>query len=411
MSITKTASSFSKYQIFIIAILALLQFTVIVDFMVLAPLGAHLMNLLSITPKQFGLVVSAYAFSAGASGLLAAGFADKYDRKKLLLFFYSGFVIGTLLCGIAPSYEFLLFARVITGIFGGVIASVSFAIITDLFELEFRGRVMGFVQMSFAASQVLGIPLGLYFANQFDWHAPFLMIAAPALLIGFVIIKWMKPIDAHLKIKSDKHPFMHLIHTILNPPYSRAFLTTAVLATGGYMLMPFSTAFLVNNVKITEEELPLLFMITGISTIICGPLIGKFSDQFGKLKVFIVGSLITIIMVYFYTNLSPVALWAVILGNTILFIGITSRIISASALMTAVPEPQDRGAFMGVNASIQQISGGIASVISGLIVIQLYENGPLLHYDAVGYIVIGSMVLCAFLMYEINKYLIKKIIP
>ncbi len=168
---------FSGYEIFIIAILSILQFTVILDFMVLSPLGAILLPKLQITTSQFGLVVSAYAFSAGASGILAAGFADKFDRKKLLIFFYVGFLIATVFCAIAPTYRLLLLARILTGIFGGVIGSVSFAIISDLFKFEVRGRVMGFVQMSFAASQILGLPIGLLLANKFGWHSPFWMIA------------------------------------------------------------------------------------------------------------------------------------------------------------------------------------------------------------------------------------------
>jgi predicted MFS family arabinose efflux permease len=405
----KSTSVFSKYQVFIIVILAILQFTIVLDFMVLSPLGAQVMRILAITPSQFALVVSAYAFSAGAAGLLAAGFADKFDRKKLLLFFYSGFVIGTFLCGIAPSFHFLLFARVVTGIFGGVISSVSFAIITDLFKLDVRGRVMGVVQMAFAASQVMGIPIGLYLASKFDWHAPFLMIVVLAILLGIAIIKWMKPVDQHLLIKSDKNAFLHLKHTISNGFYIRGFLATVLLATGGFMLMPFSSAFLVNNVKITEEQLPLVFMITGVFSIITGPIIGRLSDKIGKFEMFVAGSILAMIMVVIYTNLTISPMWMVILINSILFAGISSRMISSSALMTAVPEPQDRGAFMGINSSIQQISGGIASVISGLIVKQERGVGPLENFDIVGYAVVASMIVCAAMLYNIDRHLkIKK---
>src|SRR5277367_6551684 len=129
---------FTRYQVFVIAILSILQFTIILDFMVLSPLGAQLMKELSITPLQFSLVVSAYAFSAGASGLLTAGFADRFDRKKLLLFFYTGFILGTLWCGMAQSFGTLLAARIVTGLFGGVIGSVLLAISTDLFPPQMR---------------------------------------------------------------------------------------------------------------------------------------------------------------------------------------------------------------------------------------------------------------------------------
>ncbi|HPI81292.1 MAG TPA: MFS transporter, partial [Cyclobacteriaceae bacterium] len=239
MTGTLQQRTFTRYQVFIIAVLSFLQFTIILDFMVLSPLGALLMEQLDIAPGQFGWVVSAYAFSAGASGLLTAGFADKFDRKKLLLFFYSGFMLGTLFCALAPNYHYLLVARIVTGLFGGVIGSVSFAIITDLFKLEVRGRVMGFVQMSFAASQVLGLPIGLVLANEFGWHAPFWMISFTGIAVGVVLTRYMKPITGHLQVKPKANALQHLGEVLCRPNYVRAFLTTTLLATGGFMLMPF----------------------------------------------------------------------------------------------------------------------------------------------------------------------------
>src|SRR5437764_431844 len=190
---TRPRAAFTRYQVFVIAVLAFLQFTIILDFMIISPLGAMMMPTLHITPQQFGLAVSYYALSAGFSGLLAAGFADRFDRKRLLLFFYGGFMLGTLFCGLAQTYPMLLAARIVTGLFGGVIGSVVLAIATDLFPLEMRGRVMGFIQTAFAASQVLGLPAGLYFANHWDWHAPFLAIIAVAVPAGLVIARRMKP--------------------------------------------------------------------------------------------------------------------------------------------------------------------------------------------------------------------------
>ena len=194
-----STSPFSGYQKLVVAMLAFLQFAVILDFMLMSPLGALIMPSLAITPAQFGSVVSAYAFAAGVSGLLTAGFADRFDRKKLLLFFYAGFLAGTLWCGLARSFESLLLARVVTGLFGGVIGSVVLAIATDLFAPQMRGRVMGFIQTAFAASQVLGIPFGIYLSNHLDWHAPFLALAALGVLGGLLIVWHMEPVDAHLK--------------------------------------------------------------------------------------------------------------------------------------------------------------------------------------------------------------------
>lgn len=400
-------AAFTSYEILVIAVLAILQFTIILDFMVLSPLGVMLLEELDITTAQFGWVVSAYAFSAGASGLLTAGFADKFDRKKLLLFFYTGFVIGTLLCAIADNYQHLLIARIVTGLFGGVIGSIGFAIITDIFKLEVRGRVMGFVQMAFATSQVMGIPIGLYLANRLGWHSPFYMIVALSIVVGIVILIYFKPINAHLAVKSDRNALMHLIKTVSNSTYLRAFAATTLLATGGFMLMPFGSAFSVNNLGLTQDQLPMLYMITGMCSMIAGPLIGKYSDVIGKYRIFVIGSVSGMIIIMFYANLGITPLWIIILLNVLLFIGISSRMISASALMTAIPDLSDRGAFMSVNSSIQQISGGVASIVAGLIVVQT-ESGRLEHYDILGYVVACTMLITVVMMYFIDQFVKQK---
>ncbi|CAG5069232.1 Purine efflux pump PbuE [Dyadobacter sp. CECT 9623] len=406
MSEQKTGA-FTGYEKFIIALLAILQFTVVLDFMVLSPLGYILLDKLSISTSQFGLVVSAYAFSAGAAGLLTAGFADKFDRKKLLLFFYTGFVIGTFLCGIAPTYHFPLFARIFTGLFGGVIGSIGFAIITDLFPIQVRGRVMGFVQMAFASSQVLGIPIGLYLAKEFSWHAPFLMIVGVSIIVGILIVAYMKPINAHLKFQSQGNAFQHLGRTISKPQYLQGFAATTMLATGGFMLMPFGTAYGVNNLGIQEAQLPTLYMVTGLCMLAFSPLIGKLSDKVGKYQVFLWGSVIACVMTLIYCNLSVTPLWIIIILNILLFVGITARMISASALMSAVPEPHDRGAFMGINSSVQQISGGIASLIAGYIVSET-ATGYLENYPLLGNVVVVAIIITGFLMYRIHKYVTHK---
>jgi predicted MFS family arabinose efflux permease len=394
---------FSRYQIFIIGLLAVLQFTVVLDFMVLSPLGAQLMQVLHLTTSQFGLAVSGYAFSAGLSGLLAAGFADRFDRKKLLLFFYTGFITGTFLCGIAPNYYFLLTARIITGFFGGVISSISYTIISDLFDLKVRGRVMGFVQMAFATSQVMGIPVGLYFANRVGWHAPFLLITGVSVLEFISIIIYMKPVDEHLKIVRDRNAFQHLLNTLKHPNYLLAFVFSTLLVTGGYMIMPFGSAFSVNNLGIPMARLPILYFVTGIFSMAAGPFLGKISDVIGKFKVFTLGSIIAMVIILFYTNLGVTPFWLVVLLNTILMFGVLSRLISSSALITAIPETDERGAFMSINSSVQQLSGGIASVIAGLIVVQT-TGGQLRHYDTIGYIVASTIIITIIMMRSINRY-------
>ena len=407
MTTAQPTTPFTSYEKAIIAMLAFIQFTVILDFMVLSPLGAQLMMELKITTAQFGWVVSAYAFSAGIAGLLTAGFADRYDRKKLLLFFYTGFVLGTLLCGIAPDYPFLLMARIVTGIFGGVIGSIGFAIITDLFSFQMRGRVMGVVQSAFAASQVLGIPVGLYLANSLGWHSPFLLIVGVSVVAGLAIVVYMKPITGHLNIKSERNPFQHLQHTVSRSSYLRGYASTALLATGGFMLMPFGSAFAIHNLGIPQSDLPLIYMVTGISAMIIGPFAGRLSDKIGKFPLFTYASLWGMVVVIVYCNLEITPLWQIMVINVLLFAGISARMVSSSALVSGIPDPQDRGAYMGINSSVQQISGGIASLIAGLIVVQ-GKDGSLGRYDVLGYIVAATMVVTIVMMYFINQYVVKK---
>mgnify|MGYP003663722240 CR=1 FL=1 len=402
MSKKRIKIQFTSYEKFVIAILAIVQFTVILDFMVLSPLGAIVLEELSITTQQFALVVSAYAISAGASGLAAAGFADKFDRKRLLLFFYGGFILGTLFCALAPDYEYLLAARIVTGIFGGVMSSISYAIITDLFPIEKRGSVMGFVQTAFAASQVLGIPIGLYLANKINWHAPFYVIVIFSCVVAVVVAIKLKPITAHIAMNKGRNAITHIKEILSNKNYLIGFSATILLSTGGYMLMPFGSEFANENLGISLDELPFLYLVTGIFSFIFGPIIGRISDRVGKFKIFIFGTLVTIAFVAVYTNLGTTPLWLVITLNVFLFIGISSRIIASSALITSVPEQKDRGAYMSVNSSVQQVSGAIASLLAGAIVYQAID-GKLMNYPLLGATVILTMVISMYLMRRVDR--------
>jgi predicted MFS family arabinose efflux permease len=395
-------SAFSSYQKFVVLVLAFLQFTIVLDFMLLAPLGALVIPQLKISTTQFGAIVSAYALSAGVSGFLTAGFADRYDRKKLLLVFYAGFLTGTLLCGLASSYYLLLLARMVTGVFAGVVGSVVFAIVTDLFPMEMRGRVMGVLQTAFAASSVLGIPFGLVLSNRWGWNAPFFLTAAVGAAVGAAIHAKLRPIAEHLKHHPDRSPLHHLLHTLSNRSYILGFFATGMLSVGGFMLMPFTSVFVVNNVGLPIEKLPLVYMITGGVSIVTGPLIGRASDALGKFKVFAFGCAVTIVMVVIYTHLSKVGLAMLVLVMVLLQIGIFSRMISSSALTSALPAPSDRGSYMSISSSLQQAAGGIAAMLAGMIVVQT-SAGVLLHFDTLGYILICTTLVSLTLMYFIDR--------
>jgi predicted MFS family arabinose efflux permease len=393
---------FSRYQSLLVVLLAFAQFTIILDFIIMSPLGAILMPALNITAGQFGVAVSAYAFSAGLSGILAAGFADRFDRKRLLLFFYVGFTLGTLLCAMAQDYHVLLLGRIVTGLFGGVIGSVVLAIVTDLFPLHLRGRVMGFVQTAFAASQVLGVPAGLFLASHWDWHVCFFAIVGLSILAIAIIAFAMEPVDAHLKLKQDRNPFHHLVATIFEPRYTLAFCVTTLLATGGYMLMPFSSAFTVNNIGIDIVHLPTIYLVSGLFSIVTGPLVGRASDAFGKYPTFVFGCAMTVLMVLIYTNLGHVSLATAITVNVLLFVGIFSRMIPSQALMSAIPDQSQRGSFSAVSASLQQLSGGLGSVLAAAIISQ-QPDGSLLHFERIGYVVVTTTIITLVAMYFVQK--------
>jgi len=402
MSLSQTGAGFTSYQKLVVALMAFLQFSIILDFMVMSPLGAMLMPALQVTPSQFGLVVSAYAFSAGISAILAAGFADRFDRKNFLLFFYVGFILGTFLCAMAPTYQFLLFGRIVTGIFGGVIGSVVLAIATDLFPLQMRGRVMGVVQTAFAASQILGLPIGLYFANMWGWHAPFMMIVVVSIFVCGIIFVYLKPVDAHLQRGTERNPFLHLWSTLTNSRYVLAFAATGLLTLGGYMLMPFASAYTVNNLGIDLDKLPILYLVTGVSAIAVGPLVGRASDAHGKFNVFLFGAALTMVMVAIYTNLGTTPLPWVLVVNVLLFAGIFARVIPTQALISAIPDPGSRGAFMAVNSSLQQFAGGAASVLAGQIVTQS-SSGKLEHFNYLGFVLISTVLVTVAMMYFIHR--------
>jgi len=404
----KPSRGFSRYQSVLVALLALVQFTIIIDFMIMSPLGAIMMPALDISAAQFGVAVSAYAFSAGISGILAAGFADRFDRKRLLLFFYAGFTLGTALCAIAPNYHLLLLGRIVTGLFGGVIGSVVLAIVTDLFGLQLRGRVMGFVQTAFAASQVLGIPAGLFLANQWNWHVAFGALVGLSVIGMAAVMFLMMPVNDHLALKQDRNPFRHLIATVSQPRYWMAFSVTTLLATGGYMLMPFGSAYTVSNLGIDIVHLPTIYLVSGLFSIFIGPLVGRVSDAFGKFPTFLFGTTMSIVMVLIYTHLGRVGLPLVIVVNVLMFVGIFSRMIPSQALISAIPAPQQRGSFSAISASLQQLSGGLGSVFAAAIIAQ-NADGSLQHFDRLGFVVVGTSLIALLMMYFIQRQVAAKV--
>jgi len=324
-----------------------------------------------------------------------------------LLFFYIGFILGTLFCGLANTYPLLIAARIFTGLFGGVIGSISMAIVSDLFTLEQRGRVMGFMQMGFGASQVLGIPISLFIANKWGWQSPFFMIVGLATIVWLVIGLKLEP-TKHLEIKNKDNALMHLWHTIANRNYRIGFMATALMSLGGFMIMPWGSVYAINNLKVTEGQLPILFMISGVATLLMMPFIGKLSDKINKFKLFVIASIWMIVVVLIYANLVPVPFWVVVILNVFMMMGVMARMVPSISLVSALPELHDRGAFMSVNSSLQQLAGGVAAAIGGMIVVQKDNFSPIENYDILALVVSVFVIVCIFMLRRVSRLINSK---
>lgn len=385
---------FSKNEKILIFVLCFIQFSHIVDFMIVMPLGPQLMRSLQISPHEFGLLVSAYTFSAGVFGLLSAFFIDRFDRKSCLLFFYTGFTVGTIGCALAQSYPALLLTRSVAGAFGGVLGSLCMAIISDAIESSRRGTAIGWLTTAFSMASIFGVPFSLYLATHYSWNAPFIFLGVICLLLFAVIAKGVPPMRAHLD-GSKESPWQVLSHVLYDKNQLYALAFYAFLILGHFIVIPFFSPSLVANAGLTEAQLPLIYLVGGGFSIITSPLIGKMTDRFGKeivFKSFVVLSAIPLLIVT-HLGITPLPL---ILALTVLFFTcMGGRMIPAQAIMTATVDPKHRGSFMSFMNSVQQFAAA-ASYIAGLVVIK-DPAGHLTRFEWTGYIAVGFS-LCALLL-------------
>lgn len=371
----------------VLLVLAAVQFTSIVDFMVVMPLGPQLMRTLSIGPTEFGLIVSSYTFAAGAAGLIASSIVDRFSRRAAFLTLYAGFLIGTLLCGLAPSYRFLLAARVITGAFGGILGGMSMAIIGDVFPEDRRGQATGWLMSGFALATVIGVPAGLSLGTAFGWHVPFLYLAALGSPVLVVSAFALPRLDAHLA-KEHAHPLRSLIDTFSVRNHLYAFALIVFLMIGAFAVIPYVSDFLVANVGVPEIELPYVFIAGGGLTLFAAPLIGKLADHRGKLFVYRAIVPISALMLIAVTHLPPVGTAVAVAAVATLMVCNAGRMIAAMAMVTGSVERQRRGSFMSAMASVQHLATGIGTCCGGVVIKQLPDL-RLQNYGVVGWIAAG----------------------
>jgi MFS transporter, DHA1 family, inner membrane transport protein len=384
-------------------LLASINFTHILDFMIIMPLGNYLMPYFHISTQQFSLIVSAYSYAAFTSGIIAAFVIDNFDRKKSLLFGYCGFVIGTLLCGLAPDYKFLIAARILAGLFGGLIGAQVLSIVADTFSYERRGRAMGYLMAAFSVASVLGVPLSLYAANLFTWHAPFIMVAIMGFLLVPFIMKFIEPMKGHITENTARKPTEAFVIIFSRKNALLALALSALVVFGHFLIVPFINPYMEFNVEFTKNQIPLTYVVGGIATLFSAPFFGKLADKIGKIKVFTICSLLSLPFIYFITNMPVISFYYVLIATGIWFVVANGRMIATQAMVSNVIESQYRGSFMSINSSLQQLFVGSASFMAGLIVTNDPVSKKIFHYNWVGYCSITILAFCIYLGYALKR--------
>lgn len=376
----------------LLLMLASVQFTSIVDFMIIMPLGPQLMRALKINPPQFGLIVSSYTIAAGVVGLLASSILDRYGRKSAFLTLYAGFLLGTLCCGLATTYHALLAARVATGAFGGILGGMALAIIGDVVPEYRRGRATGVLMSAFACASVVGVPVGLSLGTAYGWETPFLILAGLGAPILLVAAKAMPPLRDHLKDATRVSPLKKLGETFSRSNHLRAFALTVTMMLGGFAVIPYISVYYVANVGITEEQLPWIYVVGGLLTLFGAPLIGKLADRFGKLRVFRIVASVSAFFMIVLTHLPVSPLWVATAVSGLLMLSNAGRMVAAMAMITGSVEPARRGGFMSANSAVQHMATGLGAYIGGLLLAESADH-RLLHFDWVGWIAVASTLL------------------
>lgn len=373
--------------------LAAVQFTHIMDFMILMPLGSYLMRIFNITPSQFSLIVAAYSAAAAITGLIGGFVLDRYDRKHALLFLYSGFGVATLGCALAPTYEFLLVARLAAGAFGGLAGSVVTAAVSDVIPPERRGSAMGVVMTAFPIASVLGVPVGLLLADAFEWHAPFFFLAGASLVIGLFALRWLPLLPPH---PIETPPIQQMKEILFHPVHQRGFMLSAMLVFGGGIIIPFMAPSMVANVGLSESQLPLIYLVSGVFTFFTMPWFGRMSDRHDKLRVFIWVTVPASLTVLVLTNLPAVPVAVALVVTTLFMIGMSGRFPPAMTMVTNSVEARYRGGFMSVNSAVQQASGAIANTLGGFFITR-EASGYLRGYGTNGVLSVAAFAIAIYL--------------
>ena len=385
-----------RRELLLLFVLAAVQFTSIVDFMVVMPLGPQLRRKLGIEPDQFGWIVASYTLAAGLAGLLASSFLDRFGRRRAYLTLFTGFLAGTLLCGLSFDYWSLMAARVVTGAFGGILGGMALAIIGDVFPEERRGRATGILMSAFALASVLGVPLCLSLGTRFGWQVPFLVLAVFGLGVLGLAFWILPPLRDHLKAQVPAHPWTRLCETFSHTNHLRAFGLTFAIMFGGFSVIPYISLYLVSNVGVSEADLTWVYVAGGLLTLVGAPLIGRLADRFGKLPVYRVVAAMAAVLMVAVTTLRPVPLIVAVGVAGVLMLSNAGRMVAGLAIVTGSVQPGRRGGFMSANSAVQHLASGLGAAAGGKIIITAADRS-LERFGWVGIMAMAATLLSLWL--------------
>jgi len=382
-------------------ILAAVVFTNILESMILMPLSPTIKADLGMDEKQWGLAISIYLFSGFIAGVGSIFYIDRFDRKRFLAVQYALFIVGTLLCGLAKSYEFLLFARMMAGFFGGVIGAIVMSIVGDLVEPQHRGKATGIMMTGFSSAAGVGIPLGLWLGHTWNWHMPFFFLVGLSLLTWVLLVVYLPKVNKHLE--GPPHKSYAILKTVWkNSNQIKGLLFTCTILFGQFAIIPFLADFMVHNVGLKENQLVWMYFFGGILTFVTNPYIGYLADKFGQLRVFLIVMGISLIPLAIITNMSVSPLPVILIVTTAFFIFAGGRNIPGTAIVMGTAAPQERGGYMSIRSAFQQFASGIAVILGSWLVTQ-QKDGSYVHFEYVGYLAIGTSILSYFILKTIKQ--------
>jgi DHA1 family inner membrane transport protein len=374
----------------ILLVLAAVQFTHIMDFMVMMPLAPQLMRELDLGAGQFSALVAAYSIAAGVVGLLSAPFIDRFDRRTLLLVMYAGFTVATLLCGLAPNAHSLLIARAIGGAFGGISGSLCLAIVSDIVPPERRASGIGIVMTAFAVAASIGVPVGLQLAQTFGWRSPFTFVAAFGAIVWGVAFKFIPPVRGHLQTGADKGKAFKELMRDANA--GRAIVFMAVMVLGHFSIIPLLSAHLVGDLALPEKYLFLVYVIGGIASVVTAPYVGRLADRHGRQRVFTYMVFAASAVILVIANAGALPVWGTLVIAGFFFTFASGRFVPGQAIVTLAVPSSRRGAFLSLTSCARDLASGVSSTLGGWIVVK-QPNGHLVHFNWLGWIAVATGLL------------------